>query len=65
MDSNGTLFADQQQFGPSLKAAPYLAAGKSVIFVPGYYEKPQPRSPMKQRLKVVPSDTMGEGQSAS
>ena len=65
MDSKGTLFADQQQFGPNLKAAPYLAVGKNVIFVPGYYKKSQPRSPMKQSPKVVSSDTVGEGQSAS
>ena len=65
MDSKGTLFADQQQFGPNLKAAPYLAVGKNVIFVSGYYKKPQPRSPMKQSPKVVSSDTIGEGQSAS
>ena len=36
--SKGTLSLDQQQFSSSLKAAPYSAKGKNVIFVPGFYE---------------------------
>lgn len=51
--------------GPSLKAAPYSAMGKSVIFVPSYYKKPQPQSPVKQSPRVVPSDIVEEGRSAS
>ena len=38
IESKGTLSPDQQQFSFSLKAAPYSAKGKNVIFVPGFYE---------------------------
>ena len=38
MESKGTLKLEQQQFNSSLKATPYTAAGKEVIYVPGYYE---------------------------
>ncbi|XP_075665607.1 uncharacterized protein At4g02000-like [Castanea sativa] len=38
IESKGTLSPDQQQFNSSLKAAPYSATGKDVIFVPGFYE---------------------------
>ena len=38
IESKGTLSLDQQQYSSSLKAAPYSAKGKNVIFVPGFYE---------------------------
>ena len=38
IESKGSLSPDQQQFSSSLKAAPYSAKGKNVIFVPGFYE---------------------------
>ena len=34
IDNKGTLSPDQQQFNSSLKASPYSAKGKNVIFVP-------------------------------
>lgn len=36
--SKGSLTSDQQQYGPSLRAAPYQSTSKDVIFVSGYYE---------------------------
>ncbi|KAK9983809.1 hypothetical protein SO802_033334 [Lithocarpus litseifolius] len=39
---NGTLSPDSQQFNSSLKAAPYTAGGKNVIYVPGFYKRRQP-----------------------
>ena len=39
VQSKGSLKAEHQQFGPSLRAPPYTSAGKDVIFVPGYYDQ--------------------------
>ena len=39
IQSKGTLTEAQQQFSPNLRALPYQSTGKSVIFVPGYYER--------------------------
>ena len=39
IQSKGTLTEAQQQSGPNLRALPYQSTGKSVIFVPGYYER--------------------------
>ena len=41
IQSKGTLTEAQQQFRPNLRARalPYQSTGKSVIFVPGYYER--------------------------
>lgn len=44
IQSKGTLPVSEQQFGPYLRAAPYRAAGKGVIYVPGYYERDSTRS---------------------
>ena len=38
INSKGTFKTENQQFGPSLQAAPYTSAGKDVIYVPSYYE---------------------------
>ena len=38
INSKGTFNTENQQFGPSLQAAPYTSAGKDVIYVPSYYE---------------------------
>ena len=38
LDSKGTLLPEQQQFNYNMRAAPYTSVGKSVIYVPGFYE---------------------------
>ena len=42
IESKGTLSPDSQQFNSSLRAALYMADGKNVIYVPGFYERRQP-----------------------
>ena len=37
IESEGTLKADQREFGPELRAQPFVASKKSVVSVPGYY----------------------------
>ena len=38
IQSKGTLQVSEQQFGPFLRASPYRAVGKGVIYVSGYYK---------------------------
>lgn len=38
IQSKGSPFVDQQQFGPYLRAAPYQLARNNVIFIPGFFE---------------------------
>ena len=38
INSKGTLKVENQQFGPCLRVAPYISAGKDIIYVLGYYE---------------------------
>ena len=42
IESKGTLSPNSQQFNSSLRVAPYMAGGKNVIYVPGFYEQWQP-----------------------
>lgn len=37
IDSEGTLTPEQREFGPHLRAPPFVAARKSSIVVPGFY----------------------------
>ena len=37
IDSKGTLTLEQREFGPHLRASPFVAARKSSIVVPGFY----------------------------
>ena len=46
------FFDDQQQFGSSLKAAPYLGKGEDVILIPGFDEG---RKSNFRRVKEVSS----------
>ncbi|XP_065619559.1 uncharacterized protein LOC136063304 [Quercus suber] len=56
MESKGTLKSEQQQFNSSLKAAPCNAAGKEVIYVPGFYEQRKPKAhASSQVLHAQPS----------
>lgn len=66
MQSKGSLKAEHQQFGPSLRAPPYTSAGKDAIFVPGYYD----RRPMKSiekpwRQEDHPNGTEDDGDNES
>uniref|UniRef100_A0A7N2RFB9 DUF4283 domain-containing protein n=1 Tax=Quercus lobata TaxID=97700 RepID=A0A7N2RFB9_QUELO len=55
MDSEGTLKTEDQQFGPWLRAPPFLVSRKKVVSVPGFFTKKandkanlQPPSPRPQ-----------------
>lgn len=37
IQSKGSLTTEQQQFGPNLRASPYLSSNKKVIYVVGFY----------------------------
>ncbi|XP_023918539.1 uncharacterized protein LOC112030085 [Quercus suber] len=37
IESEGSLKADQREFGPELRAQPFVVSKKSVVSVPGYY----------------------------
>ena len=37
IESEGNLKADQREFGPGLRAQPFVVSKKSVVSVPGYY----------------------------
>ena len=37
IESEGTLRNDQKEFGPSLRAPPFVVSKKNTIVVPGYY----------------------------
>ncbi|XP_065624928.1 uncharacterized protein LOC136065537 [Quercus suber] len=43
-ESEGSLKAEDQQFGPWLRAPPFLASRKKVVSVPGFYEKKSQRN---------------------
>ena len=37
LESEGNLSVEQKEFGPGLRAAPFVAARNKVITVPGFY----------------------------
>ncbi|KAK9992096.1 hypothetical protein SO802_027081 [Lithocarpus litseifolius] len=39
IQSRGTLTPEQKQFGPHLRAKPFMPGGKNVFFVPGIFER--------------------------
>ena len=70
IESEGTLKADQREFGPELRAQPFVASKKSVVSVPGYYatrrkeQRGKVCQPMEETTPVQPypeSTTMPEG----
>ena len=38
MESEGSLTDDQKQFGPELRALPFVVSRKNVVSVPGFYK---------------------------
>ena len=44
IDSEGTLTPEQREFGPFLRAPPFVAARRSAILVPGFYAEKKKRS---------------------
>lgn len=38
IDSEGSLINDQKQFGPSLRAPPFLSSQKNMVSVPGFHK---------------------------
>lgn len=46
IESEGTLSAADQQFGPWLHAQPYTKSRKNVISIPGFYAKKKARLPI-------------------
>ena len=70
IESEGTLKADQREFGPELRAQPFVASKKSVVSVPRYYatrrkeQRGKVCQPMEETTPVQPypeSTTMPEG----
>ena len=53
IDSEGTLTLEQREFGPYLRAPPFVVARRNAIMVPGFYAK-------KKRMS---SSTLGDGDS--
>ena len=53
LNSEGSLTLELQQFGPSLRAAPFLHSRKQVIVVPGFYKsRPNQASDSTKRVSV-------------
>ena len=66
VQSKGSLKAEHQQFGPSLRAPPYTSAGKDVIFVPGYYDqRPMKSAEMPRGQGDHPNEPEDVGDSES
>ena len=38
LESKGSLTNDQKQFGPSLRAPPYVSSRRNVVSIPGFYK---------------------------
>ena len=50
INSEGTLTLEQREFGPYMRAPPFVAARRSVILVPGFYAE------KKKRFSGTPGD---------
>ena len=49
LESKGCLTADQKQYGPTLRASPFVSSRKAVVSVPGFFKS-------KQCLSSKPTD---------
>ena len=52
VESEGSLLAESKQFGPWLKAAPFVPKGKYVVKVPGFFARKKDEV-AKERLETV------------
>ncbi|KAL0016646.1 hypothetical protein SO802_003715 [Lithocarpus litseifolius] len=58
IESEGTLKADQREFGPGLRAQPFVVSKKNVVSVPGYYstrKKDQPGKACQPMAEMIPA----------
>ncbi|KAK9992435.1 hypothetical protein SO802_027420 [Lithocarpus litseifolius] len=60
IDSEGTLTLEQREFGPNLRAPPFVAARKSVIKVPRFYPTKKKMS-LGTSVHCVPCRKDGSG----
>lgn len=50
INSEGTLKLEEQQFGPWLRASPFLASRKKVVSVPGFFAKKPSNTPAQPSI---------------
>lgn len=60
IDSEGTLKNDQREFGPSLRAQPFVVSKKNTIFVPGFYSTMKKKNCLDKACQAMEEETAAQ-----